>query len=471
MRRWLYLSLAIFLGLLLASWITHGRGVIKNDPARGIDIPNERFVGLQVKAAFDGRQFYMRYRWPTPKRVIEYDMLRHEAGKWVRDGQGKSQGDYEDRVSTMIDDGSVPEFGRYGAYVMANPRMWSTADDGGEDEVAAHPYLGVKKGQREVGKYLPASRQRPTDWASVVPEPELARLRSAGYFVDMWQWHLNRTNPIGKADDGAVADARYSDSGKGVLFATNWNNASEQPKFMFDPKKGGRTALAWSDIASGKLADADVTLREDQAAPFDASLAWKDGDTIPRRVLRAGEGSAADVNVLGKSTWQDGHREVILSRAMNTGHPDEDKTLIDKGVYTVAFAVHRTAEGGSRYHYVSLPVSLGLDRDAQINAKQIATGSAPTWEQPWTDVILFYPGRVSWATLTSSKHAGSKFIDKGVPVKFRHNETQLAQYGIEAVFADEIWRQWILTMFAGLALIVGFGISINLLLPRERKAP
>ena len=58
-----------------------------------------------------------------------------------------------------------------------------------------------------------------------------------------------------------------------------------------------------------------------------------------------------------------------------------------------------------------------------------------------------------------------------MPVKFRHSEAQLSQYGIEAVFANEIWRQWILTMLAGLALIVGFGISINLLLPRERKAP
>jgi hypothetical protein len=36
------------------------------------------------------------------------------------------------------------------------------------------------------------------------------------------------------------------------------------------------------------------------------------------------------------------------------------------------------------------------------------------------------------------------------------------------VFANEIWRQWILTLFAGLALIAGFGVAINLLLPRER---
>jgi hypothetical protein len=468
MRRWLYFSLAIFFGLLVAAWITHGRGVIKNDPARGIDIPSERMVPLQVKAAFDGKQIYIRYRWPTPKRNIEYDMLRFEGGKWVRDGQAKSQGDYEDRVSTMIDDGSVPEFGRYGAYVMANTRMWSTPDDGGEEEVAAHPYLGVKKGQREVGKYLPSTRQRSGDWASVLPEPELARLRSAGYFVDLWQWHINRTNPFGKADDGVVAEARYSDGGKGVLFATNWDAKTESPKLMFDPKKTGRKSLAWSDITSGKLAPGDIYLHDDQTVPFDPSLPWKDGDTIPRRVQRSGEGSAADVSVVGASTWSDGFREVILTRALNTGHTDDDKVLVDKGVYTVAFAVHRTTEG-SRYHYVSLPVTLGLDRDAQLNARNFPAGSTPTWDQPWTDVTLFYPGRVAWATLTSSKHAGSKFIEKGVPVKFRHSESQLSQYGIEAVFSNEIWRQWIFTLFAGLALIAGFGVSLNLLMPRERN--
>ena len=152
MRRSMYGCVAIFFALLIAAWLTHGRGVIRNDPARGIEIPAERTVALQVKAAFDGQRIWVRYRWPTPKRNLEIDMLRHEGGKWVREGQAKSQGDYEDRISMMVDDGSVPELGRYGAYVMANVRMWSNADDGGEEEVAAHPYLGVKKGQREVGR-------------------------------------------------------------------------------------------------------------------------------------------------------------------------------------------------------------------------------------------------------------------------------------------------------------------------------
>ena len=471
MRRWLYLSLAIFFGLLVASWLTHSQGVIRNDPARGIEIPDEHTIPLQLKAAFDGQRIYVRFRWPTPKRNIEYDMLRYEGGKWVRDGQAKSQGDYEDRVSMMTDDGSVPEFGRYGAYVMANTRMWSDAEGGGEDEVAAHPYLGQKKGQREVGKYLPATRQKPGDWASVVPEPELARLRAAGYFVDLWQWHVNRTNPVGKADDGVVAEARYSDSGKGVVFTTNWDGKAEVPKMMFDPKKAGRRALAWSDVTSGRLSAGDFYLRADQALPFDPAAGWKDGDTLPRRVLQPGEGSAGDVAVYGTPSWSDGLRDVTLTRVLNTGHPDEDKTLVDKGVYSVAFGVHRSAEGGSRFHYVSLPVTMGLDRDAMLKAVNIADGAAPTWEQPWTDVTLFYPGRVAWSTLSSDKHAGSKYIERGVPVRFRHSERQLSHYSIEAVFANEIFRQWMLTLFAGLALIVGFGVAANLLLPRARTEP
>ena len=50
----------------------------------------------------------------------------------------------------------------------------------------------------------------------------------------------------------------------------------------------------------------------------------------------------------------------------------------------------------------------------------------------------------------------------------RHSEIQLAHYGVEAEFADEIRRQWLFTMFAGVFLIVGFGIALNQLLERKR---
>jgi len=473
MRRSLYLLLFIFVGLLLASWLTHGKGVIKNDLARNIYIPDELTMPLEVKAAYNGRDIFFRYRWPTSRPSIYHDMLKYEGGKWVRYGASvagpQPQGIYEDRLTMLVDDGSVPEFGRYGGYITIGDRMRFFTDEASAKEVAAHPYLGVKKKQTEVGKYLPATRRDVNDWSSVVSEEELARLRAAGYFLDLWHWRAHRSNPVNMSDDQFVAEARYGDSGKGP-FSTNWDGEKKRPRLMFDPQKTGRTALRWSDIAERKLGFGDLYyLREDQAVAFDPNFAWKEGDTIPRRVLRRGEGSRADISVVGKAEWRDGFWDVTLARAMDTGHRLEDKAMVDKGYYAVAFAVHRGAVG-SRWHYVSLPVSLGLDRDAQIKAVRF-NGDVPKWEQSWSKVTLFYPGQVSWPLLTSSRHGGATYIKEGVPVRFRHNEDQLARYGIEAEFADEIWRQWLLTLIGGLFLIAAFGVGLNLLLRSERARP
>lgn len=468
-RMLLYLSLIIFVGMLGISWLTHGTGVVKNDPARNIHIPERLMMPLQVKAAYNGRDMFFRYRWPSDRPGIYHDMLRYEGGKWVRYGGGvagpQPQGIYEDRLTMLVDDGGVPEFGKYGGYVTIGDRMRFFTDEATKKEVQAHPYLGKKKKQGEVGKYLPATRGNLNDWASVVSEEELANLRRAGYFLDLWHWRAHRSNPVGKSDDQFVAEARYGDSGKGPFF-TNWDKAKKQPKLMFDPVKVGRTALDWNDLAQRKLGFDDLYyLREDQAAPFDANLEWKDGDTIPRRVLRAGEGSRADISVSGQARWKDGFWDVALVRRMDTGNPLEDKAMVDKRVYSVAFAVHRNATG-SRWHYVSLPVTLGLGRDAELEAVGF-DGEAPKWEQPWFDVTLFYPGQVSWPLLSGAKHAGAEGIKAGVPVKFRHSEHQLAHYGVEMEFADEIQRNWLLTLIGGVLLIAGFGIALNLLLARK----
>ena len=70
--------------------------------------------------------------------------------------------------------------------------------------------------------------------------------------------------------------------------------------------------------------------------------------------------------------------------------------------------------------------------------------------------------------LNSAKHAGAENIKKGVPVKYRHSEIQLAHYGVEAEFAGEIRRQWLLTLFAGVVLIGGFGFALNQVLKRNQ---
>ena len=108
----------------------------------------------------------------------------------------------------LVDDGSVPEFARYGGYIAIGDRMRFFTNEAKAAEVRAHPYLGAKRNQTEVRKYLPATRKDINDWASVVPEQELAALRKGGYFLDLWHWRAHRSNPIGASDDEYVFDVR-----------------------------------------------------------------------------------------------------------------------------------------------------------------------------------------------------------------------------------------------------------------------
>ncbi len=467
----LYAALGIFLGALAFSWFTHGQGVVRNDPKQHIAIPTTLTIPLHVQAAYNGRDVHFRYRWPSPKPGIFHDVVRYEGGKWAVRGSpvpgSEPDGLHEDRVAMMLDDGSVPEFARYGGYITVGRRLTGFSDEVSGKEIAAHPYLGAKLKQDEPTKYLPATRRNINDWASVVPEDELKSLRAAGYFLDLWHWRANRSNPVGLSDDQLVAEARLSDAGKSP-YVTNWDSATSAPRLMFDAAKVGQAALRWDDIVSGRITqDHAYALREDIAVPFDPKAVWKDGDTLPRRIVRPSDGSRADIKVSGKARWTDGFWEVTLARKMDTGNRLEDKILVDRGIYQVAFAVHRQASGG-RWHYVSLPYSVGLGRDADIDAARF-DGDQPKWDQNAKTVSLFYPGQVSWAHINSAKHAGADKVRAGVPVKFRHSEAELAHYGIEMEFNDAIKRQWLLTILAGLLLIASFGIAVNAALKPARN--
>ena len=453
-------SAALFAGLLVLGWITHGTGIVKDDPERNIVIPDELLTELQVKAAYDGENIYFRYRWPVERPSIFNDVLVYQDGSWEERG-GEVLGpdpDFlvEDRVAMMIDDGSVPMFGRYGGYI--------TIGDG------LTTFTGVPETDEERTKYLPSTRTDPNDFDSVKPQSDLETLRAAGQFLDLWQWRSSRSNPIALGDDGFVAEERGGDEGTGP-YATNWDDALNQPKFMFDPAKVSGGALNIDDVTSGKVGFNDVYyLSNETAVPFDPDRQWKNGDTIPRRMLQAETGSRADVAMPSAARWRNGFWDVTLVRAMDTGNPLEDKIFRDGGNYDLAFSVFRNAST-MRWHYVSLPVSLGLEQPAQMVAERFE-GDTPDWTQPWTEITMYYPGQVTWGRLTDARqHPGADRIAQRVPVASRHSEEQLALYGVQMEFADEIRRQWLWTLFVSLGLIAGLGINVNLLMRRrEEKA-
>lgn len=454
-------AMVLFLITLLIAWLVHGTGIVQDDPARRIHIPDALTMPLQVKAAYDGERMFFRYRWPAEQPHIYHDMLRYEGGQWKRIGDStvgpQPQGIYEDRVSMLVDDGSVPEFDRYGGYATVGDNMRFFTNQASKEEVQAHPYLGQKKGKSDVRKFLPETRENPGDWSSVVTEEQLASLREAGYFLDFWHWRAHRSNPIGKSDDQYVAEYRYGDKGDGV-YTTNWDKENERPKWMFNPEETGFRALRWEDLEAHRLGFDDVYyLRKDTAVAFDPDHDWQEGDTIPRRALRPGTGSHADIDVAGKARWKDGWWDVTLVRAMDTGQPD-DKTFRHKGIYWAGIAVHRNATG-SRWHYVSLPMTIGLERQADVRAVRFQ-GEAPTWKQSWREATLFYPGQVGWPLLTGAAHAGADRVAEGVPVHARHTPEQLAHYGVEMEFNDRIIGNWLWTTIAGVLLILGLGVAL-----------
>ena len=440
----------LFTAALLLSLFTHGTGVVRNDPARNIWIPPELTMPLELQVAFNGELIFFRYRWPAAQPHVFSEVLRYGGGKWQRELRTPVGSDpnliAEDRLSMMVDDGSVPEFQRYGGYLTVGANMRDFTGSGSD---AAHRR-----------KYLPATRKDPADWYSLADPSTLDAQRRAGYFLDLWHWRAALSYPLGRADDQNIAWFRLYDPGE-TMFISNWDADAQQPRWMFDPARTGTRALRWDDVASGRVtAKAPPYLAETAAVAFDPQHAWREGDVIPAQLLREPGQSRADIRVRGRGRWADGHWDITLVRAMDTGHPLDDKILRDQGVYSIALAVHRDGRA-SRWHYVSLPLQVGLGRPADVVATRFE-GQAPDWNQiDAHEVTLFYPGQVGWQHLTSARHAGSKYIAKGVPVKYRHKESQLARYGVEIEFDREIRRQWWLTLAAGVLLTVSFVFAVG----------
>jgi hypothetical protein len=421
-------------------------------------IPRELNMELKVKAAYNDERVFFRFEWPAASENVYHDYIHFQGGKWVTTA-GSSPGIhpqrlYEDRVSFLLDDGSVRYFDTAGGYVTVHEEMRFLSNQAPAEEVRKHPYLGGKLKQADVRKYVPETRAD-EDWRSVHSEEELAALRKAGVFLDLWMWRSHRGNPIGYADDMWVLDYRHADQGRSA-FPDNWDTEKRQPRFMYDPEKVGFVALRWEDVRNQKLTQKDIYyISEELAKPFDPSHAWNEGDTIPRRLLRVPDGSRADI--LGKGVWREGKWQVEMIRLLDTGNRD-DKALRDRRRYTIAFAVHKDYTG-SRWHHASLPMSFAMGVEGELVARNFS-GSEPPWENiPWTTVALFYPGQVTWNWLVSSKHAGAADLLQGQSCATCHTAQLLGTYAVQHELRHDLNPNWYWTVASGMTFAAGLSLA------------
>jgi hypothetical protein len=333
------------------------------------------FVNVNVQAAYDDKNLYLRYQWKTndPNHPgHDYPGYRFDGKEWKSYGHmrlhkdtlaGKFPPIYENRMSIMLDDGKVPGFANQGCWLTCHDGERDMQKEATKDEVAANALLKAIK-KNDVRKYIPATRTDINDWRSGKSMEEIAALKAKGEFLELMQWRAHRSNKVGAADDGYVLEYRNSDSGVNY-FNSNMDGAKKQPKFMFDPAKAGTKSFTAADYGKKEM----ILVKGVNAVPFDPNAGWKEGDILPQYVLSAEDanGSAADNKAIG--SWKDGVWTVVFIRPLGMANAD-DKALKAGGVYNVGFALHDDNMTG-RGHHVSYVKTLGIGAKADIQAVKL----------------------------------------------------------------------------------------------------
>jgi hypothetical protein len=396
-----------------------------------------RVMAYDVQAAYNGDTFFWKvsYRGNEGKR---HQYLRYNNGAWAKEGGDRrdaqatldgdtDQGDmgqlstiYEQRTTIMVSDPlraeSAPDFGKYGCFLTCH------------DDSRHMPKWNTAQGHD--GKYI-----MPANAGGV--EGDMG--------ADLWHWRGARSNPVGKADDqwikitdfpggggGNVLDdgsdngGRKGDGGQSVFM--NQSVTDGNPDYLLDPTSTfGDFTYSWDDFWATPFYYMVLPGAEQMGgtSPNPVALAWAnvmgytavDGDTVPRRILRTGAGSRANINSLGTTFNPEsadgslGVWNVNMQRALDTTEVD-DIAMAAGATYDVGFEVHLW-EYTTRDHYVSFPqtVSLGV-AGADIVAEDLAlTGNGPAmggdalpvWSAiATTRLYLFQPGINSFDFLSGA---------------------------------------------------------------------
>ena len=382
-------------------WMVLGAALMLGAGAALAAAPEELAFELDVKVAYNGEDVFWLLSWPAETPSFLHDVSVFRDGQWVRVNSGGVVGS-EDRVTIMVDQGTVAGFANLGCYATCHDPVRSLDTAVGGDALADHPAYG-QIGRNDIRKYIPDSRIGnmwwETAWDAVKPPEMLADLREQGVFLDLWHWRAARSNSMGFADDQFVLEHRLNDSGSGP----NTSNVGPdgQPLRMFDPEKVGFAALRYEDIPD--LTTADVyNLTTENSIEFDPDHEWQEGDVIPRLMIREPTGARGSTRADGQ--WADGRWTVELQRAMDPGNPLVDIAFELGRTYNLGFAVYRDFTG-TRYHYISYPLKLGIGTPgAQLTGVGFL-GDRPDWDAiDSTSVPVYYPAQVTMDWLLSEEH-------------------------------------------------------------------
>jgi len=237
---------------------------------------------VKLQAAYDDKTLWIRAVWAD-------DTMNNNFGTWTYDGTTWTQSKLrQDRIAFLFDLSGNAQFKALGCGGACH-----------EADSSAGDYMGFPPGSTDT--------------------------------LDGWQWKASQSALVGYADDqwlGAYVDDKgpktpSNDASTGKASAANKNKAGDAPAFIYPEGAVPGTPLF-----------------ADKAVAYDPSMKLPAGYTVPGYVVSRPEGSRADVNAVSRYvTDAAGHGwwYVVLSRAFNTGNPDDHVfTLKSNTVFGVA---------------------------------------------------------------------------------------------------------------------------------------
>ena len=205
-------------------------------------------IEVKVQAAHDAEYVYFRFQWKShlKREGRMHDYVRFDGKQWKWYGHdrndkavraGEQPALYEDRFSIMLDDGKVPLFAQQGCWLTCHNGMRDTRNQVVGEPVKKHPLFADAKYDADIRKYLASTRtDDAASWDKTKSKEEIAKLKAEGGFLDLMQWRVNRSAPVGMADDGYVLEYRNFDEGKNP-FSWNIDRKTMTPLNMFMPRR------------------------------------------------------------------------------------------------------------------------------------------------------------------------------------------------------------------------------------------
>lgn len=337
-------------------------------------------LDVSVRAAFDAEYLYLRFEWQAAQPGASHTLWRYDGTRWVAWGgplpdaaRAGIPPSYEERLAVMFTERNVPAadgaktgFNQAGCFIACHNSLRNMPRDVRGAPVQGHPYFGTGgMNASDMRHYLLLTRTGVDEtggWDKVKTRQEIERLKAEGSFLDLWQWRAYRSNPVGYAGDDYILEYRLADGGRSPF------TTPAQPSVMYDQAKTGFRAVPESRF--GELLPRLPLIAGLNAVPLDPAVRFTAGDILPQNVLRAPDGSSADV--LANGAWRNGRWVVELRRKLVTGNAD-DKPLTAGRVYRFGLAVFND-KVSNRYHFVSFPQTLGLGRQTVATVRAVRLG-------------------------------------------------------------------------------------------------